>query len=343
MYWLKIPFRFLRSEVLALPTRVIAVLFVAVLLLFPFMTQDTYLLRVVVLTAIFTIYAVSWDVLSGYAGQISLGHALFFGVGAYTTALLNLRLGLPQHAAIPLGALAATAAGILVAIPCLRLRKHHLALATLAFPLMLTGLVFMFPGLTGGELGITRIARLATSRLVEYYAVVGVMLAAVGVLWKLMSSRIGLIFHALREDEVVVRALGINAVRYKLLAFVLSGFTAGIAGALYAHVIRVAGPSNLDLFMSFQPVIWTIFGGAATIYGPVTGVFVLYPALEYLRAIPAYRMLVFALLVLVILRFMPEGIGTWVRERLEVNCPHCRLRNAFTRRTCRACRTELAS
>jgi len=335
--------RYLRSEVFVLPSRLIAFLFLGGILLFPLITQDSYLLRILILTSIFAIYATSWDLLAGYAGQVSLGHALFFGFGAYTSALLNLRMGLPPYLTIPLGAFSATLAGLLVGVPCLRLRKHYLALATLAFPLMLTGLVFTFSSFTGGELGVTRIERLASTRVQEYYVAIGALLASLLVLWRITSSRVGLIFHAIREDEVATRALGINTVRYKLLAFTLSGFVAGIAGALYAHFMRIAGPSNLDLFMSFQPVIWTIFGGAATIYGPVTGVFLLFPALEYLRAIPQYRMLVFALLVLLILRFMPGGIATWVRDKIEKDCPHCRIKNAFTRRTCRACRTQFAA
>ncbi len=343
MYRLLSLARYVRSEVLVLPSRLISFLFVVALLLFPSFTQDAYLLRIIILTGIFAIYALSWDLLAGYAGQISLGHALFFGVAAYTSALLNLRLGLPPYLTIPLGAIAATLTGLVVGVPCLRLRKHYLALATLAFPLMLTGLVFAFPGLTGGELGITRIERLASTRVYEYYVAIGTMLASLFVLWRITNSRVGLIFHAIREDEVAARALGIDTTRYKLLAFTLSGFVAGIAGTLYAHFMRIAGPSNLDLFMSFQPVIWTIFGGAATLYGPVTGVFLLFPALEYLRAIPQFRMLVFALMVLLILRFMPGGLATWIRDRLEKDCPHCRIRNAATRRTCRACRTPLVT
>ncbi len=342
MYHLRSLIRHLRVEVLVLPSRVIALVFVIGLLLFPLLTQDPYLLRMLILASLFSIYAASWDLLAGYAGQISLGHALFFGVGAYTTALLGLHLGLHPYLTVPLGAIVATLAGLFVGVPCLRLRRHYLALATLAFPLMLTGIVFMFPTFSGGEGGIWRIGRLASTRVGEYYLIVGVMLVAVFSLWRIAGSRVGLIFHAIREDEVAARALGINTVRYKLLAFAISGFTAGAAGALYAHFARIAGPSNLDLFMSFQPVIWTIFGGAATIYGPVTGVFVLYPLLDSLHVLlPQYRMLLFALLVLFILRFMPQGVTTWIRDAIETSCPSCRVRNAATRRACRACGTPL--
>jgi len=343
VFHLRVALRYLRSELLGVPTRVLALLFIFSLLVFPLLSDDGYLIRILILTAIFALYAVSWDLLAGYAGQISLGHALFFGVGAYTTALLNTRIGFPPALGIPMGALAAMLAGLIVGVPCLRLRKHYLALATLAFPLMLTGVVYVFPRYTGGELGIFGITRLAASTLAEYYTAIGIMLAVVFALWKLTTSRIGLIFHAIREDEVVVRALGINTVRYKLLAFLCSGLVAGLAGALYAHFDRIAGPSNLELFMSFQPVIWTIFGGAATIYGPVTGVFILFPAVEYLRAFPEYRMLIFALLVLLVLRFMPRGMAPWVRERVEKECPNCRVRNVFFRHSCRVCRSELGS
>jgi branched-chain amino acid transport system permease protein len=341
VYWLKAILRPLRSEILALPTRMIVVLFVTAILLFPAFTQETYFLRIVILAAIFAMYAVSWDVLSGYAGQISLGHALFFAVGAYASGAFDRLLSIPVYAAIPLGAMTAAATGLVVAVPCLRLRKHHLALATLAFPLMLAGVVLMIPQLRG-EYGLDGLARLSSSRIMEYYIIVGTMLAVVFVLWKLMSSRLGLIFHAIREDETVVRAVGIHTIRYKIVAFTLSGLTAGLAGALYAHFLTVAGIRNLDLLMSFQPVIWTVFGGVATIHGAVAGVFVLFPIVESLRAIPAYRMLVFALLLLGILRFMPGGVGPWIRDRLEKACPHCNIRNAFTRRTCRTCRTDLS-
>jgi branched-chain amino acid transport system permease protein len=337
--------RYLQNEVLVLPSRVLVLVFVLSLLFFPLFSRDPNILRMLIITALFSLYAASWDLLSGYTGQISLGHALFFGSGAYASALLSSHLGLPPQATIPAGAAVATFAGLLVGLPCLRLRKHYLALATLAFPIMLTGVVLAFPDFSGGEGGIWRIARLAPSRVNEYYLIVGVMLAAVFGLWKIAGSRVGLIFHAIREDETAARALGINTVRYKLLAFVLSGFTAGLAGALYAHssAARIVAPGVvLSLFMSFQPVIWTIFGGAATIYGPITGVFVLYPLVDTLNVvIPQYRMLVFALLVLLIVRFMPQGISTWIRDTVERVCPSCRVRSIATRRQCRACGAEL--
>jgi branched-chain amino acid transport system permease protein len=338
---IRMAFRYVRNEVLVLPTRVIAVLFVLMLLLMPLITNDMYILRILAIAAIFSIYAASWDLLSGFVGQISFGHALFFGVAAYTTALLNLRLGLSPLITIPLGGIAAVLVGLLVGIPCLRLKGPYLGLATLAFPIMLMGIIFTFPKFFGGELGISGITRLASVRLHEYYLAVGLMLILCYIMWKITDSKIGIIFHAIREDEIAVRASGINTTKYKLLAFCLSGFFAGIAGGLYTHFLRIAGPSMLAVLMSFQAIIWSIFGGIATIYGAVAGVFILFPALEFLRAFSEYRMLIFALIVLLVLRLMPQGITTFFRDKLERECPRCKVRNAFTRKECRVCYSDM--
>jgi branched-chain amino acid transport system permease protein len=165
-------------------------------------------------------------------------------------------------------------------------------------------------------------------------------------MWKLTDAksalvRTGIILHAIREDEIAARASGINTIRYKLLAFAVGGFFAGIAGGLYAHFMRIAGPSTLDLMLSFQAIIWTVFGGIVSIYGAVVGVYFLYPLMEFLRVIPELRVLIFAAIVIVILLFMPEGIAVWIRDKIERECPRCKLTNVAWRRTCRACGASL--
>ena len=332
---------FLMKEILVLPSRIIAFFFCLALLLLPLMTKDPYLLRIIIFSSIFAIFAASWDLLSGFTGQMNFGHALFFGVAAYTSALLNLRLGFPPWLTIPLGALMAVIAGLVVGIPCLRLRGPYLALATLAFPIILMGIIFTIPDITGGELGISGIKPLASSRVAAYYVCVILMLGLGLLMWKIGDSKTGIIFHAIREDEVAVRASGINTTRYKLLAFSLSGFFAGVAGGLYTHFIRFAGPSTLEVSLSFQAIIWAIFGGVVTIYGPIAGVFILYPLMEFLRILPEIRTLLFGLTVIIILLFMPEGLTTWVRDKIEKECPRCKIRNIATRDTCRVCTAPL--
>jgi len=331
----------LKNEVLVLPSRIIVALFFLLLLVIPLVTDDPYLLRILILTSIFAILAASWDLLSGFTGQLNFGHALFFGVGAYGAALLNQHLQLPPWGSIPLGAMAAVLAGLIIGIPCLRLRGTYLALTTLAFPIILMGIVFAFPAITGGELGISGLDRLVRSRVTTYYITVIVMLVLVIVMWKITDSNIGIIFHAIREDEIAVRAAGINTTRYKLMAFCLSGFFAGIAGGLYAHFMRIAGPSTLEVSMSFQVVIWSIFGGVVTIWGPVGAVFILFPLMEFLRFWPEFRTLLFALVILLILLYMPQGLLPWIRDKIENVCPRCKIRNVATRKTCRICAAEM--
>jgi len=340
-FYLRKLYTVFRGEVLVLPSRVVVFLFFLVLLLLPVVTQDPYLLRILILTSIFAIFAASWDLLSGFTGQMNFGHALFFGVAAYTAALLNLHAHLPPWGSIPLGALAAVLAGLVIGIPCLSLKGTYLALTTLAFPIILMGIVFAIPQVTGGELGISGLDRLSGSRLTDYYITVGIMLALGTIMWKITHSNTGLIFHAIREDELAVRTAGINTTRYKLLAFCLSGFFAGISGGLYAHFMRIAGPANLEVSMSFTVVIWAIFGGVVTIYGPIGAVFILNPLMELLNFWPEFRMLIFALVILLILLFMPEGLLPWVRDKIETECPRCKIRNVATRKTCRICTAAL--
>ena len=335
-----------QGDVLAIPGRLIALIFFVFLFLMPLITQDPYILRILIFANIFAIFAVSWDFLSGYTGQINFGHALFFGVAAYTAAMLNKYLGLEPWATIPIGASVAVLAGVLMCLPALRLRGPYLSLVTLAFPLILLGIIKAFPDVTGGEHGITGLARLSESRVTDYYISALVMTVSVFIMWKLTDARSGLvrtgiILHALREDEITARATGINTIRYKLFAFAVGGFFAGIAGGLYAHFMRIAGPSTLDLLLSFQAVVWTIFGGIASIYGPMVGVYFLYPLTEFLRIIPELRFLILGAIVIVIILFMPEGVAVWIRDKIERRCPRCKLSNVALRRTCRACSASL--
>ena len=330
-----------KGEIFVLPSRIVVFIFFLVLLFLPVITRDPYLLRILILTSIFAILAASWDLLSGFTGQMNFGHALFFGVGAYTAALLNLHVHIPPWGSIPLGALAAVLAGLIIGIPCLRLRGTYLALTTLAFPIILMGIVFAIPDITGGELGVSGLDRLSGSRVGDYYVTVVLMLGLCTIMWKITDSNTGIIFHAIREDELAVRTAGINTTRYKLLAFCLSGFFAGISGGLYAHFMRIAGPSTLEVSMSFTVVIWAVFGGIVTIYGPVGAVFILFPLLEFLRFWPEFRILMFAVVILLILLYMPEGLLPWLRDKIEKECPRCKIRNVATRMTCRVCTAAL--
>jgi branched-chain amino acid transport system permease protein len=219
----------------------------------------------------------------------------------------------------------------------------------MSFPLILVGIIMSFQSFSGGSYGIWGLPPIADSRLAQYYIILIVMTVSVLIMWKLTDARsryirTGLIFHAIREDEITARASGINTIRYKILAFAIGGFFGGIAGAMYAHVLSVAAPPLLALTMSFQVIIWTIFGGMVSIYGPVIGVYSLFLLMDFLRGFPAigqHRFLILAVIVIVMLLFMPEGVAVWMRDKIERECPRCKVTNVAWRKECRACSAPL--
>jgi branched-chain amino acid transport system permease protein len=340
MYILRRGWAELKNEVLVLPSRTLAALWALAILVLPLVYDDPYALRILTFACFFAIFAASWDLLAGYTGQVNFGHALFFGAGAYTSALTSLKFGISPWLTIWAGAAVAAFLGYVVGFLCLRLRGSYLSLATLAFPLIALGVLFAFPDFSGGELGVSGLARLTPGVVANYYIAAVAMLAIVFGLWQLADSKFGLVLHAIRDDEVAARASGINTPRYKLAVFALSAATAGFAGALYAHYLRIAGPSTLEVALSFQVVIWGIFGGLATIYGAVAAVFILYPLTEWLGSFKAFgelRLLIFAVVVLLVLLFMPRGLAPWVRDKIETQCPRCKQRNSAWRKICRLC------
>jgi len=334
----------LKNEVLVLPSRTAVLVWVLALLALPWIYGDAYVLRILTMTCLFAIFAASWDLLAGYTGQVNFGHALYFGAGAYGSALLSLKLGITPWATIWAGAAVAAFFGFASGYLVLRLRGSYLSLATLAFPLIGLGMLFAFPDFSGGELGISGLRRLAVTPVANYYIAACSMLVIVFGLWALADSKFGIVLHAIRDDEVAARASGINTLRYKLVVFSIAGAAAGFSGALFAHYLRVAGPSTLEVALSFQVVIWGIFGGLATVYGPVAAVFLLYPLTEWLgsfRSFGELRLLAFALIVLFVLLFMPRGLAPWVRDKIEAQCPRCKQRNGAWRAACRLCSAPL--
>lgn len=344
MYLLRRGWAELRNEVFVLPSRTAVLVWALALLALPLAYDDAYVLRILTMTCIFAMFAASWDLLAGYTGQVSFGHALYFGAGAYTSALMSHKLGITPWATIWAGCVVAALFGLATGYLCLRLRGSYLSLATLAFPLIALGLLFASPDFSGGELGIAGLRRLALTPTSNYYVATIAMLALVFGLWALADSKFGIVLHAIRDDEVAARASGINTPRYKLAIFSISAAAAGFSGALFAHYLRVAGPSTLEVALSFQVVIWGIFGGIATVYGPVAAVFLLYPLTEWLGSFKTFgelRLLAFAVIVLLVLLFMPRGLAPWMRDKIEVQCPRCKQRNAAWKRTCRLCEAPL--
>jgi len=334
------------DEVLVIPGRMIGFLGILFLLSLGFINISPYLKNLLIFSSIFALLAASWDLLF-FSGQLNLGHGAFFGVSAYTSAILSSKVGLPVSLTIPMGAIAGVLIGVVVAIPALRLRGPYLAIVTLAVPVILQGIVFLLPQFTGGELGLFGLPGISDSPTFVYLFCLVIMLICAAIMWKLIDTRsrffrTGIIFHAIKEDEISARTTGINTVKYKILAFALSGFFAGIAGGLYAHTMKVVGPTTLEFIFSIYPLIWTVFGGSGTIYGPVIGVYLLhFLSTQLLVILPEIRMALFTAIIIPMILYMPEGICRWVRDKIEIICPRCKIINVVTRKNCRICNADL--
>jgi branched-chain amino acid transport system permease protein len=345
-YYVRRIYKAFNGEILAVPGRAIGAAGIVLLFLLGAFEISPYVKDILIFSSIFALFAASWDFLF-FSGQLNLGHGAFFGASAYTSAILSAKFGLPVWLTIPMGAITGVIIGVAVAVPALRLRGPYLAIVTLAVPVILQGLVFVFPSVTGGELGLFSLPGIAESSTFVYYFCLVLMLVCVWVMWKLTDTnsrtvRTGIIFHALSEDEISARTSGINTVRYKVLAFAVSGFFAGIAGGLYAHTMKVVGPSTLEFLFSIYPLIWTIFGGSRTIYGPVVGAYLLYfLSMELLVIVPEIRMTLFTAVIVGMILFMPEGFTRWFRDKIEIRCPRCKIINPVRRRSCRVCGTPL--
>ncbi len=296
---------------------------VAVLVAMPVLAPTPYILHVFIVANIYAVFAASWDILSGYTGQLSLGHALFFGVGAYTAGLLSTLVGTPPLFNLFAGAFMAVLVGLLEGVPCLRLKGPYLGIVTLAFAEIAFSLAFALSSITGGEEGIIGIASLVRGSIyIKYYASLIFMLACTLALYALTRSKLGLILLAIKADDAAAEAAGVDTTRYKLLAFLISAFFGGLAGAYYAHYLNIANPETLAIPLSAAAITMTLVGGMGTIIGPVIGAYVLSLFFDLLPVVAGQvefltesRVLVYNVLIVLIVLFMPQGIVGWWRGR----------------------------
>ena len=254
---------------------------------------------------------VSLNLVTGILGQLVLGHAGFMAVGAYTAALFSLHSGLPTSGAfgivtlvlgVILGGLLAAAFGVIIGIPALRLRGDYLAIITLGFGEIIR-VVLLNLGFTGGALGLRGIPGLTS-----FNAAFFIMAIVVYCIYAYMISRHGRAVLAIREDEIAAEAAGINTTRYKMTAFVMAAFFAGIAGGLFAHHIGVISPAKFNFDYSIEILVMVVLGGMGSITGSVIAAIVLTVLPEALRSFSEYRMLVYSLLLIIMMLFRPGGL-----------------------------------
>ena len=267
---------------------------------------NAYYLQIVVLIGINIILAASLNLINGITGQFSLGHAGFLAIGAYVSAATTLGTGLTSAAVLPLslltGALAAALAGLAVGIPTLRLRGDYLAITTLGFGEIIR-VVILNTDAVGGARGLGGIPTLAGFGSV--YACAALCLV---MLWRLVYSQRGAAFFAIREDEVAAAAMGIDTTRYKILAFVIGAFWAGLAGGLLAHFIGYLHTNSFTFLRSVEIVVMVVLGGLGSLTGCALAAAILTILPELLRFGAEYRMVIYALLLIAIMLIRPSGL-----------------------------------
>jgi branched-chain amino acid transport system permease protein len=283
--------------------------------LLPLFVRDPYLLHLLILSLVFGVLASSWNLLFGFMGVYSFGHQAFFGIGAYITGILVVKSISSPWAGILLGGLGAAIMSLIISWPTFRLKGPYVAIVTLAFAEVLRITCANWVDLTRGQLGLSVPALFSgTSRIQPYYLIFAIFCATWIVFGKLMKSSLGLAVIAIRESQEAAESLGVDVVRFKRLAFILTSFIAGIAGAFYAHYIGILTPDVMGTGIIFGVLVMGLFGGIGTLNGPIVGSLVLTFLAEYLRGFGNYRFLIYSLVIVFIVLFLPGGLMEGARK-----------------------------
>jgi branched-chain amino acid transport system permease protein len=295
---------------------------------------------------IFAIYASSWNLLA-YSGQGSLGHAAFLGIGGFASALLAIKLNLPPMLGLLLGSLFSAAIGLLIGLACVRLKAWFLAMVTFGFSVIIVTLISQFDTVIGGIMGFPT-PLIVERGLAFYYTTFALAAISIFIMYLLIKSKMGLAFRAIHNNELEAKMIGINISKYKLLAFVLSTFFAGLAGGLFAQSIRYIQVSVFDPYYSFLPLMMAVIGGLRTIEGPIIGSVIIVSIESYLPRIdsilhglmgplfpnisnvgPPLRMLSLGLFLVIVVIFFPKGVSSllhkinhYLRRELKIGEKH---------------------
>ena len=301
-------------------TRILAA--VAALVALPFviiMIKDNeYGVMIACIMLVYILAVSGLDILFGYSGQVSLGHGAFFVIGAYTTGLLNMYFNTPLWITIPAAAFFSAAMGGLLAYPASKLKFHFLALATIAFGELVFNFLYVSPGgFTRDYLGINVVGISFLNDYTEWYFFL-LSVVALALLGKyfLANSRTGRAFLAIRENTHAADGMGINVRWHKILAFMVSAFYTGLAGALFVHLIRYISPETAQQRQSVLFLTMMLFGGSGSMLGPIIGVVVVTILLEIIRPLQEYQMLLFGILLLIVIIALPGGIYGGIKDAI---------------------------
>ena len=299
--------------------RVLLIIFGVASILPIFLHNNLPIMLILIMCLIWAVAAAAWDLMMGYAGVFTFGQVAFFVIGAYGSAMLAIQFGISPWLGILAGGSIAAGIGILIALPCLRLRPSYVALLTFALHLLIGPLLLSDLGRaigTGGSEGLLMIPGLsvggyAFSRLEPvppYYAALGMSFASLFAMYKVIHSPWGLAFAAVRDSESFAKSLGVDDFRYKLIVFGLSAFLTGAIGAFYAHYIGILSVRILGLDLFLMLMVMQVVGGMGMFPGAVIGSFIVTFGNEFLSAVGVYRLVIFGAVVVVLCVAMPRGV-----------------------------------
>lgn len=284
----------------------------------PFKAVSHYV-DVMIFAGIFCMVCLGLSMLMGYAGQISLAQAAFFGIGAYTSGILTARCGFNPWAAMPVGALLSGLVAWLLGIPALRLKGHYLAMATLGFGVIVHIVLGEEAALTGGPSGLSDIPGLKigaikiTSEVAWYYLVWSFVFVSLLFCFNIIHSRMGRALRAIHEEETAAEAMGVPTAKYKVRVFVLSAVLAALGGSLYTHYVTCLNPGSFNLMWSFRFMLMAMVGGMQSLWGALLGtVLMTFVGNEWLQVFADFEILVYGAILLAVALFLPGGLVSLV-------------------------------
>jgi branched-chain amino acid transport system permease protein len=292
------------------------ILIIVILLILPLVMPGIYWQRVICITGIFALLAIAFDFLAGFAGMVSLGGALFTGVGGYIAGLCSHMLGFPVWLTIPVATLAGAVICTLLFLPCLPLRGIYFAIISLMYPLILPRIIEAFQ-LLGGTEGFTGLATFTNIWVDQYLVITAVILTLLGTRW-LVNSDFGMVIRGIKDNEPGVKASGINTTLYKAVAVFIAALIGCFAGAYLVHLYGWMGTSLFGLDFSILPIAATVLGGGGILVGAVVGAFILTPLSEILRDFGTVRIVFYALILLLLIVLKPEGLMTWLLRKYRM-------------------------
>ena len=314
---------------------IVLILLLSVGMLLPVVITNPFYLHLMVVSLIWSILASSLNICMGYTGLVSLAQGSFFGIGAYGVSLMMLKGGMSYWMAVLLSLGLVVGIGLLIGLVALRTRGPYFVILSLCVCLVITTIIHHWDSLTEGARGLTSIPPIHpiiipgivtltfTSMVSQYYLFLAFLLFTLFVMSRIIHSRLGRAFQAVRLNEALADSLGINVMATKLLSFALSAFFGGLAGVLYPPYISYLNPADSSFWVSFNAILYVIVGGAGTLAGPVLGVFLMTIIPELLRFLAEYRLLFYALVLILTVIFFPAGLiglpRLIRRERTNVN------------------------